>query len=78
MTLFEKIIYVADLTSAERDYPDAVQLRELADRDLDAAIRESLLFTLKKMKKHATPLTGDTVRVMEEYGVLTDRKEEIR
>ena len=78
MTLFEKIIYVSDLTSAERDYPDAVQLRELADRDLDAAIRESLLFTLKKMKKHATPLTGDTVRVMEEYGVLTDRKEEIR
>lgn len=23
MSLFEKIIYIADLTSAERDYPDA-------------------------------------------------------
>lgn len=70
MSLFEKIIYVADLTSAEREYPDAIRLRELAGRDLDAAIRESLLFTKQKMQKTATPLTQDTIQVMEEYGIL--------
>ena len=70
MTLFEKIVYIADLTSAERDYPDADQVRELADRDLDAALKCSLEFTLEKMRRNNTPMTNDTLAVMRDYGVL--------
>ena len=62
-------IYIADLTSAERDYPDALEVRELADRDLDAALRCSLEFTLKKMRANATPMTRDTLEIMREYGI---------
>ena len=69
MSLFEKIVYIADLTSAERDYPDALEVRELADRDLDAALRCSLEFTLKKMRANATPMTRDTLEIMREYGI---------
>ena len=69
MTMLEKIVYIADLTSAERDYPDALEVRELADRDLDAALRCSLEFTLKKMRANATPMTRDTLEIMREYGI---------
>lgn len=81
MSLFEKIIYIADLTSAERDYPDAREVRDLADRDLDAALRCSLEFTLNKMRTNATPMTRDTLETMREYGIdcgeYTDGKEEM-
>ena len=69
MTRFEKIIYLADLTSAERDFPGVEEVRELSERDMDAAMRISLEFTAEKMRKNATPATRDTVEIMEEYGV---------
>ena len=73
MSVFEKVVYLADLTSAERTYPDAVQMRALADRDLDAAMRESLLFTAEKMRRNATPATQDTLEIMKQYGVPLGR-----
>ena len=35
MSLFEKIIYVADLVSDDREYPDVKEVRELAEKNLD-------------------------------------------
>ena len=32
MSRLEQIIYLADLTSAERDYPDVERMRRLSDR----------------------------------------------
>lgn len=42
MSLLDKIIYLADMTSAERDFPGVQQLRELEMKDLDAALRQAL------------------------------------
>ena len=42
MGLLDKIIYLADMTSAERDWPGVQELRELELRDLDAALRAGL------------------------------------
>jgi predicted HD superfamily hydrolase involved in NAD metabolism len=35
MSLLEKIIYLADLTSADRHFDEVEQLREMVDKDLD-------------------------------------------
>lgn len=61
MSLCEKIIFVADLTSKERDYPDVQTVRELAEEDLDKAILYILKFTLKKLVNLGQPLHPDTV-----------------
>ena len=38
MSILEKVIYMADLTSAERNYPDAEYTRNLTDKSLDEGI----------------------------------------
>lgn len=48
MSLLEQIIYLADLTSAERDYPDAEELRQLTDQSLEAGMRYALAYIVEK------------------------------
>ena len=38
MTQLDKILYLADMTSAERDWPGVEKLRKLEMKDLDAAL----------------------------------------
>jgi nicotinate-nucleotide adenylyltransferase len=40
MSTLAKIMYIADSTSSDRRYPACKQIRALADRDLDAAVRD--------------------------------------
>ena len=42
MSLLDKIIYMADMTSAERDWPGVEKLRKLEMKDLDAAMLAAL------------------------------------
>ena len=42
MTQLDKILYLADMTSAERDWPGVEQLRKLEKKDLDAAMLAAL------------------------------------
>lgn len=49
MSLLEKIIYIADYTSAERDYPDADIMRERSNISLESAMIFSYQFTFKKL-----------------------------
>ena len=49
MSLLEKIIFVADFISAERDYNGVETMREKATRSLDEAIVEGLSFTIKDL-----------------------------
>lgn len=52
MTVFEKIIYVADYISAERCYPDVDTMRFLAiGKTLDEACLYSLQYTLKNLSE---------------------------
>ena len=61
MSLFCKIIYIADITSRERSYPEVSKMRELARADLDEAVFYSLEFTLKKLISLRGVLNSDTV-----------------
>lgn len=67
MSLLEKIVYTADLTSAERDYPGVEQMRRLARTDLDAAVYEGAAFTVKKLSSRGLTVHPDTVAAMEYY-----------
>lgn len=67
MTIFEKVIYVADYTSDDRDYPDAPKMRKIADADLDAALREALRYTLQKLAGQRLPVHPDSVSAYNMY-----------
>ena len=49
MSLLEKIVFIADFISAERDYNGVDIMREKAKRSLDEAIVEGLSFTIKDL-----------------------------
>lgn len=66
MSLLEKIIYVADCTSEERDYPRVDEVRRAADANLDAAVEEAAAFTLQERLQDRTPLHPDTVALYNE------------
>ncbi len=63
MTLLELIIFVADFTSADRDYPDVNVMRELANRSLYSAVVYALEYTIndlsdRKLKVHPNTLAA--------------------
>ena len=49
MSLLEKIVFIADFISAERDYDGVEIMREKAVKSLDEAIVEGLGFTIKDL-----------------------------
>lgn len=54
MSLLEKIIYIADYTSAERDYHGVERMREACNISLELAMEEALVFSIEEqLKKHA-------------------------
>ena len=62
MTLSEKIVFIADLTSAERDYPDVEIVRTMVDKNFDEAILYVLKFTLNKLVNKGLPIHHDTLK----------------
>jgi predicted HD superfamily hydrolase involved in NAD metabolism len=62
MSLFEKIIYVADLVSDDREYPDADEVRQLAEENLDKTLLRGLSFTIEDNAKKYKLIHADTVK----------------
>ncbi len=60
MTLFEKIIYLADFTSLDRVYPDVDIMRMLVNTDLHKAMAYSLGYTIKDLVKKESAIHPDT------------------
>lgn len=70
MSLLEKIIYVADLTSEDREYPDVKEVRELAEQGLDKTCLRGLSFTIEDNAKKCRPIHIDTIKA---YNYLAER-----
>lgn len=70
MTLLEKIIYAADLTSADREYPDVDEVRALAEKDLDRTVLRGLSFTIEDNARKCRPIHIDTVKA---FNYLAER-----
>lgn len=67
MTLLEKIIYVADYISAERNYPDVDVMRDLSlNHSLEKASLYSLIYTLNKQTKLQGIIHPDSVEFYNE------------
>jgi nicotinate-nucleotide adenylyltransferase len=67
MTLLEKIIYIADYISAERDYPDVDVMRDLSlNYSLEKASLYSLIYTFNKMTKLQSVIHPDSVEYYNE------------
>ena len=70
MTLLEKIIYVADLTSEDREYPDILEVRAMAEESLDKTCLRGLSFTIEDNARKSRPIHIDTVKA---YNYLAER-----
>ncbi len=76
MSLLEKIIYVADLISAERDYPGVEQVRQLTDKNLDKGLLEGLRFSLEKLLQRGQTITPCTVQAYNECLLRLEQQKE--
>ena len=70
MSLLEKIIYVADLTSEDREYPDILEVRAMAKESLDKTCLRGLSFTIEDNAKKCRPIHIDTVKA---FNYLAER-----
>ena len=61
MTLFEMIIYLADFTSEDRNYPDVDIMRKKTDENLYSAMIYSLKYTIKSVVEDDKLLHPDTL-----------------
>lgn len=69
MSLLETVIYLADLTSEDREYPDVGEMRRLCDTDLRGAMVHALTHTVRELVKKEKPICPDTIGACKEYGV---------
>lgn len=61
MTLLEKVLFVADMTSADRKYKDVETMRRLADSSLDEAMEYGLRYTIRDLADKESPIHPDTL-----------------
>lgn len=61
MSTLDKIIYMADMASAERDYPEAELLRRHALENLDKATVEGLGMSIAWLKAENRPVDPETI-----------------
>lgn len=75
MSLMEKIIYVADYISAERNYPDVGVMRDLAlNHSLEEASLYSLQYTFMKLTPEKGIIHTDSIDFYNEL-IIDERKE---
>ncbi len=60
MTLMEKIVFVADFISDDRDYKGVDKMRTIAKESLDKAIIEGLSFTISELAESGKAIVSDT------------------
>lgn len=66
MTQLEKILYLADFTSRDRDYDDIDVMREKVEISIEAALDYALTYTINDLVARNKPLHLDTVRAYNE------------
>ncbi|MFV0498096.1 MAG: nicotinate (nicotinamide) nucleotide adenylyltransferase [Candidatus Fimivivens sp.] len=67
MTRIEEIVYLADLISADREYPGVEALRAKAHQSIETAMLESLQFSIEKQIEKGAPVLTDTLNAYNRY-----------
>lgn len=66
MTQLEKILYLADFTSADRDYDDIDIMRQKVEISMEAALDYAFSYTINDLVSRGKPLHLDTVNAYNE------------
>lgn len=61
MTALDKVIYMADFISADRDYDGAEELRNLAYENFDEAMTVAVAFTVNELVEKRAQVHPDTI-----------------
>ena len=74
MGLLEKIIYIADYISADRDYNGVEKMRTLAENSLESAMMFGLTFTISELCSKEQVIHPDSVDCYNDLCVLKNKK----
>lgn len=66
MSKLEKIIFVADFISEDRDYAGVSKIRQSADKSLQAAFMEGLIYSIESLLKSEKPIHPNTFEAYNE------------
>lgn len=66
MSLLEKIVYLADYISAERDYRDVEVMRKLCDESMDSAVLYALEFGIPDLVRKGSVIHPDSLDLYNE------------
>ena len=69
MTPLERTLFLADFTSADRDYPDVAEMRRLAEEGWKPAMKYALTYTIRDLARHGRPIHPDAVEAYNELVV---------
>ena len=61
MTLMDKILFIADFISADRDYPGVEKLREAAKISLEEALMAGFCYTIADLANNRKAIHPDTI-----------------
>ena len=61
MTLLDKVLFVADYISADRDYPGVEEMRKLAESSLEEAMVEGIRFTVDELMGQNLPVAAESI-----------------
>ena len=76
MSKLDKILFLADMTSAERDYPGVEELRSLEMRNLDKAMIQALKMTISFVEQKnaiADPESAKALAWLQAHSVEVDQ-----
>lgn len=62
MTHLEKLLYLADFTSRDRDYDDIDIMRQKVEISMEAALSYALSYTINDLVSRSKPLHIDTIK----------------
>lgn len=74
MSIIEKIVYLADYTSAERSYNGVEDMRRLVDESLEAAMRYALRYEIGNQASKGQAIIPDTFMAYNETVLSGDSK----
>lgn len=66
MSMLEKVVFLADFTSAERDYPDIDVIREHSENSLEEGMLYGIKFTLTRLAGRGDMISPDALEAYNE------------
>ena len=74
MSLLERVLFVADFSSADRTYEDVDVMRRLADTSLEAAMRYGIDYTIRDLLDKGRTVHPDTVAAYNDIVLSEERR----